>query len=192
MPLWTALQAKVYTYTNRSDLAAETLAALRRAIRTCHQSGKYWRDLDTLILSGLDPSLQVQTYSIAGTAVRQVAYLKKRNTDLYMNPITIEELMDLDGYPRTDVYWGFGVNINIRAAAPETQYEMAYYRWPNTTGIDSVDSWILEYHEDTVVCLAAATVLGLVGEQEIKARMDQLAALGITDLQQDSLEVHGR
>jgi hypothetical protein len=192
MPLWSALQTKVYTYTNRPDLAAETLAALRRALRTAHQSGKYWRDLDQLTLTGSDPSLQVQSYSLSGTAVRAVATIKRWDLDEYFSPVAIDDLVDLDGYARVNVYWGMGTTINVRAQPADSQYRMTYYRWPTTSGAESVDSWILDLHEDTVICMAAATVLGIVGEQEIKSRMDQLAALGLADLQQDSLEVYGR
>ena len=42
-----------------------------------------------------------------------------------------------------------------------------------------------------MVAWAASTVCAMVGEQEIKSRMDQLVAIGLADLVQDNVVAEG-
>lgn len=195
MALWSDLQAKVYTLTDRPDLVNETLAALRLAVRTAHKSGKYWRDLNTYDTAVLSTTTSPQSFAVAGTVsrFRQIATIRdKNNPSVYFTEVRIDDIVDEDGYYRTDVYWAMGTMVYIRASNPSTQYTMEYYQIPVTTDASIVSSWIADEYEDAVVYLAAATVCGMVGEQEIKRTMEQLAALAIKDLQEDNIEITGR
>jgi hypothetical protein len=163
------------------------------ALRTAHKSGKYWRDLSTTNLLNISTATAVQQVALTDAAgFRQVATLKYKDEDRYLNSVAVDDLVDLDGYVRSDVYWGMGAYLNIRAYSPVSAYTLTYYRWPSTTDASTVFSWILDDHEDLIVLLAASTVLGMLGEQEIKSRVDQLAGLAMADLQQDGLEIYGR
>lgn len=193
MALWDDLIAEVYTLTNRSDLSAETALALRNAIRAAHKSGKYWRDLvtTTLTLSETDTVQEVILSDIA-PRFRQAAYLKVPDQDVYYSPVSIDDLIDADGLVRVNVYWGLGTRLKIRGESSLASLELCYYQYPVLTPTSSVDSWICENHRDLVVMWAASTVLGIIGEQEIKARLDALSAIAFSDLQQDNIEIQGR
>lgn len=196
MPTWAELQADVYTWTNRPTMAAETTLALKAAIRTVHKSGKFWRDLTkqntgTLALTALQ--------SVALTALsprfRQMAYVKSATQDLYLDPITIDDQLDHNRMQRQNIYYGMGAEVMIRAANPEESYECAFYTYPDmafvTNGTSSTD-WIYNDFQDLVVLWAASTILATIGEQEVKSRVDQLAAIMFADLQQDNIEFVGR
>ncbi len=193
MATLSSLQSAVYTYTNRPDLAAETLAAVKNAVRTAHKSGKYWKDLYSATVAGLPTDVATQNISnIYFTRLRAVATVRPTDReDLYFTPVAIDDLVDLDGYVRTNVYYGLGSDIKVRAASPVADYTITYYQWPLFTSTE-VTSWIVDEHEDLIALWAASTVLGMIGEQEIKGRMDQLALIAFADLQQDNIEIVGR
>lgn len=192
MATWAELQADVVTWTNRPTLVAETQLALRNAIRTAHRQGKFWRDLTTVPVTLV--ANQVQTLILTDTCprMRQLAYVKDIAHDGYLEEAQILDLLDSDGFPKNDVYWGIGDNLNIRSAYGSTSYEIAYYRQPVTTPPESIEDWLLRDYFDVVVLLAAASVLGSVGEQEIKSRVDALLLVAMADMVSDQLEVTGR
>jgi hypothetical protein len=166
---------------------------VRSAIRTAHKSGKYWKDLAVASLVGISTSDTTQTVALSTlTRPRAVATIRPTDRqDLYLTPVAIDDLVDSDGYVRTGIYYGLGAELKIRAANPVAAYTVTYYQWPLFTSTE-VTSWIVDEHEDLILLWAASTVLGMVGEQEIKSRMDQLALLAFADLQQDNIEVNGR
>jgi hypothetical protein len=196
MPTWAELQSEVYTWTNRPTQIAETTLALKSAIRTVHKSGKFWRDLTkqntgTLTLAALQPV----SLTALSPRFRQMAYVKSTVQDLYLDPVTIDDQLDHNRLQRQNIYYGMGAEIMVRAANPEEAYECAFYTYPDmafvTNGTSSTD-WIYNDFQDLVVLWAASTILATIGEQEIKSRVDQLAAIMFADLIQDNLEVVGR
>ena len=194
MATWDDLKADVFTWTNRSDLVAETELALRQAIRTAHRQGKFWRDLTTTVLSALPVDQPIQAIDIETDLpnFKQICYIKSGYEDKYYSEATAVDLLDNDGYIRTNVYWGIGNTLNIRGEAAEDMLEIAYYRQPLTSPPESIDDWLLASYKDVVVLLAAGTVLGIVGEQEIKQRVDSLLLIEVAGMQQDQVEITGR
>jgi hypothetical protein len=178
-------------------MIAETDAALRTAIRTVHKSGKFWKDLVIVNAGGLSVASQLQTISLSTVhpRIRQLAYVKKVDTEEYLDPVTIEDQLDHNRMQRQNIFYGVGSNLMIRAASPATDYEIAAYTYPDLAfagnGTSSTD-WIYDEYQELVVLWAAGTVLSLIGEQEIKSRVDQLAQVMFVDLVQDNLEVVGR
>ena len=192
MPTWSSLQSEVYTHTNRPDLAAETLAAVKSAVRTAHKSAKYWKDLVTTPLVGIDTSTAIQSIPLSAlTRPRSIATVQVTGQDIFLEPVTIDDLVDADGYVRTNKFWGLGAELKLRAANPVSAYTLCYYQWP-LTDATNVTSWIVDNYPDLISFWAASTVLGIVGESEIRSRMDALAAIEFADLQQDNIEVIGR
>lgn len=192
MPTWSSIQTEVYTLTNRPDLAAETLAAVRSAVRTAHTSAKYWKDLVAAPLVGIATSTPVQSIPLSAlTRPRAIASIQVTGQDIYLDPVTIDDLVDADGFVRTNKYWGLGAELKLRAENPVSAYTVCYYQWPFTDA-SNVTSWIVDDYRDLILFWAASTVLGMVGETEIRGRMDSLAAIAFADLQQDNIEVAGR
>lgn len=195
MSTWTDLVDEVKTITNRSDLDGETNIAVRNAIRTAHKSGKYWRDLVQVnVPLAVDSSNPLQSIDLSAVAprFRQMATLKYRDYDIFLKDVTIDDLLDTDDYPRVNIYYGLGATVKIRAETQQDNYTMTYYQYPVVFPQDNLSSWIVDEHRDLIVLWAASTVLATVGEQEIKGRIDQLAAVCYADLQQDNLEIRGR
>lgn len=197
MALWDDLITEIYSLTARPDLTAETQIALRNSVRAAHKSGKYWRDLTTVTV-GSDATPLVTTNSIQTIDLptycpnfRQLAYLKSGTQDKQYRGIMIDDLIDPDNFYRTDVYYGFGQTIKLRAAYPENSYELAYYQYPVVSPTSSFASWIADQHRDLLTLWAACTVLAIVGETDIKTRLESSAAIEFANLQQDNLGVLG-
>jgi hypothetical protein len=192
MATWDDLKTDVITWTNKPTRVAETELALRQAIRKAHRLGKFWRDL--VILPVTLPADPVQSLSIADDLprFRQIGYVNVKDTDIYFDPAETLDLLDNDKNPRLDVYYAIGEQLYIRPSQAYTQYEIAYYRQPVTTPPESIDDWLLADYRDVVVLLAASTVLGVMGEQEIKRTVDGLLAISAADLVADNIEIKGR
>lgn len=198
MPTWAELQGEVYAWTNRPTMVAETTAALKSAIRTVHKSGKFWRDLVLVTPTGLDTSAALQSLDIPAVVhprMRQVAYVKIPATGEYLDAVTIDDQLDHNRLQKQNVYYGIGNSLVIRAVAPQDSYEIAAYTYPDmafaSSSANSTD-WIYNEFQELVVLWSASTILSMIGEQEIKSRVDQLAQIMFADLIQDNLEVQGR
>lgn len=178
MATWNEMLEEVLAVTVRPDLVTESGIALRKAVRATHASGRFWKDLAVVTASPLAVA-QVQSIdlSIHAPRFRQVAYVSSVATpDFYLNPITIDELLDFDGIARSNSYWGLGNTFQVRAAVPETSYTFAYYRYPTVFPTAAFDSWVAENFSDLLVCKAAGFLCGIVGEQEIQRKMEMAAA----------------
>lgn len=193
MATWAELLTEIYSLTNRPDRVAETNLALRQAVRLAHKSGKFWRDLVSTTVTL--PVAQVQEIDIASWApnFRGVATLGSATNELAVfNPVTIDDLLDSDNYARTNVYWGIGTKINIRAANPEELYTLRYYKYPIVFPTASFNSWIADQHADLLILWAAASVLGSLGENDIRDRLNALALVELRELQNSNIEIVGR
>lgn len=189
---YTSIFAGVLNWTNKPHLVAETNLAIRNAIRFAHKSGKFWRDLVTVPITGIAIAEVQQIDLSAYSDFRQLATLQSPLSIPPMRAVDVLDLYDLDGYLKTDVCWGLGNTLNVRAATPSDSYTLTYFRQPVVAPIEDVATWICTNHEDLIILWAAATVLALVGEQEIKTRVEGLARLALQDLQSDELELVGR
>lgn len=192
MALWDDLIAEAVILTKRPDLVNYGNLALRQAVRMAHKSGKYWRDLKKDTITVASAQIQEVDLTASTTRFRQVAYLKSGSRDFWYDPVTVDDLIDSDRYARQNIYYGFGDKLMIRAAGPEETYELAYYQYPIVTPTSSFNSWIAQEHSDLLILWTAMTILGTVGESEIKNTLQPLALLALADLQSDNLEIVGR
>lgn len=193
MSLYTDIRDDVFVWTNRPYLAADTDIAILQALRAAHRAALFWRDIVEVDL----PAQAVQTVQqidIAANTTRfkQVAYIKPTGVDKHYKPVDITDLMDDYQAYKLDVFYGMGQYLMIRAAVPVADLTLAYYQAPLVTPIENIDSWIAEYHQDLIVLWAASTILGFVGEQEIKGRVDGMAGLARTNLIAEALQIQGR
>lgn len=194
MALYDEILADVLGWTNKPAMVNETDMAIRQAVRTAHKSAKFWRDLVVQPVAGLSVTDQIQQVDLVSSCprFRQLAYVKPTGEDRTYKAVEVLDLFDPDGYARTDVCYGIGNMLMIRPAAAVTDIEICYYAYPVVSPLSALSSWIAENHTDLIVLWAAATVLSLVGEQEIKTRVEGLAKLAYDDLIQDGLELQGR
>lgn len=191
---WADAVAEVATWTTRPGLVAETNLAIRQAIRKLHRSARFWRDIQivnivpTPVVVGTG-NLQLDLTDLQN--YRQAIYLRYPTQDTFLSAVDIADLLDQDNFLRDDVYWGMGNNLQIRTQNPQDSYVLAYLTQPTVVGNDS-DSWIFQNYQDAVVLTAAAAILKLIGEDEIRVKCEQLAAEEMRNLIQDNLEVEAR
>ena len=191
MTTYTDIRDGVFSFTNRSDLTAETDAAIRQAVRTAHSAGSFWRDLVVVPLTGQDTTEVTQTIDLSSAApnFRQLCYVGPTGSALRYEPLDIKNLLDEYQQFKLDVCYGVGTNLVIRPAAAVEDIDLVYWRSPTVSPIASLDSWIAVNFPDLIICWAAATVLALINEQEIKTRVEALAKLEYSGLIADSLQL---
>lgn len=189
MSIYTDILADVVAFTNRPELTAETDVAIRQAIRTAHSAGSFWRDLVSLPITGLATDEAIQTIDLSSVAPRfkQLAYVGPTDSNLYYAPVDIKDQWDEYKQFKTDVCYGLGTNLILRPAAAAEDVTLVYWSFPVTSPIADTDSWIAEKFPDLISCWAAATILQMIGENEIKTRVEALAKLAYNDLIKDNL-----
>lgn len=183
--------AQVVGFTNKPKLVSETNIAIQQAVRKCHKAGKFWRDLVSVPVTADVAELQTVDLSM-WPDFRQIAVLQSPLQDKPLDPIGILDQNDYDGFFKKDVCFAIGTQLNIRAATPSGTYTMVYWKLPIIGDITTLSTWIYANHMDAIVCDAAATVLAMIGEQEVKTRVERLAAIAMQDLVSDNLEIIGR
>lgn len=193
MSLYTDIVAGVNAWTNRPLMTAEIDIGIRQALRAAHRAGKFPRDLVEVVATGLSTTTVPQVVDLAVVAplCRQIAQVKPTGVNLAYKEVLIGDLFDLDGFYRTDVFYGLGTQLLIRPGAAYSSATITYYKHPVVSPIASIDSWIGTDHQDLIVCWAAASVLAAMGEQEIKARVEALAGILLQQLVADSLQLAG-
>ena len=192
MATWAEMLESVQTWTNRPDLAMEMEMALRQAIRTAHRFAKFSKDIATVQVATVQEPIQQIDMETVLPRFKQISYIKSGTLDKYYSEAVAQELLDYEGYALQNVYWNIGTTLNIRSDSPEESYEIAYYLQPITAPPDAIQDWLLRDYSDVVVLLAVGTILGMIGEQEIKSRADAMLALEVSGLIADNTEITGR
>jgi len=189
---YTDIRDSVFAYTNRTDLVAETDAAIRQAVRTAHKAGSFWRDLVSLDLTGQDTSEPLQIIDLATAApdFKQLAHIGPTSGVGFYDPVDIKDLLEpgFNTY-KTDVCYGIGTNLIIRPATAVENLTMVYWKFPVVSPIADLNSWIAVMFPDLIICWAAATVLTLIDEQAVKTRVEALAKMEYQSLIADNLQI---
>lgn len=192
MTVYTDIRDGVFEFTNRTDLTAETDAAIRQAVRTAHKAGSFWRDLVSLALTNQDTTQSLQTIdlSVSAPTFKQLAHIGPTDSEVRYTPVDIKDLLDPEYKTfRTDVCYGMGHNLIIRPAACSANITMVYWSFPTVSPIASLDSWIATKFPDLITCWAAATIFALINEQEVKTRVEALAKIEYQSLIADNLQI---
>jgi len=195
MSLYTEIQADVFYWTKRKLMVNETDMAIRQAIRKAHRAGSFPRDMTTVTLTGQSTSTAIQSIDMAANlpSLRQLYHVAPTGIpNVKYEDADIRDLVDQDGYPKTNVFWTVGTTLFIRAASPSDSIDVTYYKLVNVDNLAALDDWIATQHKDLIVLWAAATILTMVGEQEVKTRVEDLTKLAYADLIGDSVEAIGR
>lgn len=192
MSVYSDIIEGIVSWTNRPELVADMNFNIRQAIRSGHRAAKFARDIVVADFTGLDTD-QIQYISINDTKLagfQQVATLGPTGSDLQYTGVDISDLLDVDGYPRDNIFYLVGSQINIRAATPVAELTVRYLKQPVLpTDLEDLDDWIAVNHADYVILWAAATILGVSGEQEIKQRCEGYAKLARDELIAANLEL---
>jgi hypothetical protein len=182
--IYTDLQTAVFAWTNRADLVTETDVAIRSAVRSAHKAGTFTRDLVSVPLTNVDISTQISAVDLVANApnFRRLISVGPTGLDTRYDEVFAYNILDPEGFARLNVYWLLGQTLNIRASSPSATITLIYLRNWTTVPIASLDSWIAVDYIDLVAAAAAAQVLSGIGEQEIRQKVEKIAAEQLAQL----------
>lgn len=189
MSQYSDLIAEITSYTSRPDLVSEMDTAIRRAIRAAHLAGKWVYDQVTVDVPVTREQIQVIDLRASPFERFRIArVVKPTELDFEYELIDNLDLFDADRIPRSDVAYVIGNNLHVRAGYPVTSVSVTYVQLPLIPlNLTELDDWILSTYPDAIILHSAATVLAMIGEQEIKQRVEQLRADAWAELQRDAL-----
>lgn len=166
----TELQQEVYSITNRPDLVAETLTAVRQSTLALHQADFYWKDIyETGISFSASAYNQELEFRTILPRFRALKYLRKSDSTgaagAFFDVVQPESVLDNYGMDRTNVCYAAGASIEIKSS---TQFQYALlgcYLHPDITVL-GFDSWIANDHPYAIVYEAAEKVFKMIGKTE--------------------------
>ena len=179
----TELQAEVYTLTNRPDLVAETLTAVRSATLSLHQSDYYYKDLiETGVVFTAPAFKQQLDYRVLIPNWRALKYIRKTDVSgddegVFLKVISVPELVEDEyGINQKDVCYVAGQVVQILSSTSFQYAIVGCYVNPNIT-VAGYNSWIAIDHPYAIVFDAAAKVFKMIGDTEQFAAYTGIAAL---------------
>jgi hypothetical protein len=175
------LQQEVYTISNRSDLVAQTLTAIRSATLKCHQLDYFPKDVFETGVDFLAEEYYHQLeYNLLLPRWRALKYLKKTDVN-GSDSLPFFQIIDIPiqardpyGVSYSDVCYLAGDVINIKSSTQFRYAILGCYRHPDVTPA-SYSSWIAEEHPYAIVYEAASTLFKLTGDTEQFAAYTRLA-----------------
>jgi hypothetical protein len=180
MSLFSDTVDKVYTFTNRSDLVAETALAVRQATLSAHRSDFYPRDLTEIQLTLTPDSifqLDIPTYF---PSWRNFAYIRPYDTTsqtpapFLLSFLAPDAIFDEYLVEKVNVAYVAGTNLNIKLQGDYGGFLVGYYKNPVLSPDSSYDSWIASDHDAIIVLDAAIKIFGMIGYEEAAARLRRL------------------
>jgi hypothetical protein len=175
MATFAELVADVKTLTNRPDLVAETILAVKAATLKAHSSDFYVKDIFETAISW-DPVAYVQslTYKQIVPLWRSFKYLRKFTPSTATGdavPGTFFTLIDptnsIDAYKvdKDNVCYIAGADLDIRSNTQDQYMLLGCYVWPNITEAN-YSSWIAEDLPYAIVYEAASKIFKQIGWDE--------------------------
>ncbi len=185
----TELQEAVYTITNRSDLTAETLQAVKAATLKMHQTDYYSKDIYE---TGIEFSEAGYTQSLDYISLisnfRAFKYLRRveSSTDdigQFIDILSVEETLDSYGVNRTDIAYVAGRVLEIRSAVSFQKALLGCYVLPIVT-TENYSSWIAELQPYAIVYEACRLIFKMIGQDEQSNTFASLVVEEVTQLKQ--------
>lgn len=175
------LVAEVYLLTNRPDLVAETVSAVKAATLKAHQSDFYSKDIyETGVEFTTAGYKQSLDYITLISNFRSLKYMRRvtDETDDVGKFITIllpEETIDSYGVNKTDIAYVAGRVIEIRSSVSFSKMLLGCYVLPIVrTG--AYLSWVAEQHPFAIIREAARVIFKTIGFDEQAATYERLVA----------------
>jgi hypothetical protein len=192
----TELQQEVYTITNRPDLVAETLTAVRSATLKCHQNDFYWKDIfETGVVFDTAEFLQALDYRTLIPLWRSLKYIRKTDVNgggdgKLLDIIPPENAIDSYLLNRNDVCYGAGSVIQIRSSTALQYIILGCYLNPNITVL-GYSSWIALDHPYAIIFMAAAQVFKGIGQTEEFSAWTALSQDQLADISKSNILANG-
>lgn len=167
------LVSEVKTLTNRPDLVAETILAVKSATLQLHRRDFFAKDLvEVALIYPTSDYLQSIDYRNIFPKYRALKYLRKFDPtnatfpDYGMGPffklITPEQVLDSYFQTQTDVCYLAGGNINLRSSTAIQYSAIGIYVNPTVETPETYSSWVADEAPYAVVYTATANLMGAV------------------------------
>jgi hypothetical protein len=191
------LIAEVYTITNRPDLVAQTLTAVRSATLKLHQLDYYYKDLfETGVTFSSAAYLQQLDYRTVVPRWRSLKYIRKTDVTgaqdgAFLEVLAIPEQVE-DAYKlnRTNVCYVAGAVVQIRSSTELQYILLGCYRNPDIT-VATYDSWIALDHPYAIIFEAASLVFKMIGDTDQFAAYTGLAQAQMLELNLSNIQSVG-
>lgn len=166
----TELQQEVYTITNRPDLVAETLLAVRQSTLALHQGDYYWKDLkETGISFASSAFFQELAFRPIIPRFRALKFFRKAQADgsvgAFFTLVQPESILDEYSRERSDVCYAAGDSIEIKSSTAFQYGVLGYYENPDIS-LTGYSSWIALDHPFAIITMAAERVFKMIGKSE--------------------------
>lgn len=164
----TELVDEVYNLTNRPDLSAQTISAVKAATLKLHNTDYYSKDIyETGIeFSKANYIQSVDIYSLIHN-FRAIKYIRVAenaadDSGRFIEIITPEEVVDSYNRNRTNVAYMAGRSLEIRSATELKYAYLGCYVRP-IISTDNYSSWIAQLHPYAIIYEAARAIFMLIG-----------------------------
>lgn len=189
------LVAEVQLWTKRPDLEPAARSALRRNLLKYHRRHYFFKDLiDGGTIVNPTPGLPTAVIPILSntTRFRRMASVRLTGYGTPLVPVTADDIVDNDGYARTNVYLIAGTNLNVKAYSGFPSVDITYYQDPDVDPNTGFNDWMCVDYPDLLIAGSAATVLAFDNEGEIYKAAKQEEAEQWSVLVENNLEPEAR
>lgn len=167
---------EVYVLTNRRDLVALTLSAIKAATLKAHGTDFYSKDIFEVAVT-FDTAEFKHSLDYTGliSTFRAIKYLRivDKLTDeegKFVAILTPEELIDSYNVPKKDVAYVAGRFLEIRSSTEFNAALFGCYTFPIVT-VEGYSSWVAQFFPWAIIYEAATVVFGRIGNKEEAAAM---------------------
>lgn len=187
------LRTEVYALTNRPDLVAVTLSAIRAATLKLHQMDYFYKDIfETGISFTTAEYVQSLEYRTLLPRWRALKYLRKTDSTgteqgAFFDVIVPENVLDSYKLNKEDVVYSAGALLQIRSSTQLQYAILGCYLNPDITEL-GYSSWIALDHPYAIIFEAAATVFKTVGDTEQFAAYTGLAAIQAKEVELSNVQ----
>lgn len=174
----------VVDLTKRPDMAATSIVmAIKAATLKAHQSSFFFKDLVEVAVA-FDVARYIQTFDPKQVVptYRHHKYMRIWEGDVtgypgdFISYVNAENVLDLYGYQKANVYYLAGSFIQIRTLVPLITILFGCYRQPVVTPEVSYNSWIATEYPMAIVYEAARSIFASTGYREQATEMRALVA----------------
>lgn len=178
------LCADVYVLTNRPDLVAETLLAVKQATLKAHHSDYYPKDLFETSISFTTPAfIQSIPYRTLVPKWRSLKFLRKYQDGLagqFISILTPEQTLDRYAVNKENICYLAGEMLEVRSNTEDSYMLLSCYVHPDITDA-GFNSWIAVEHPFAIVYEAAAQIFKMIGwdEQSSMAKQNMIEQMAL-------------
>lgn len=198
-----SIVADVYTITNRSDLVAETILAVKSATLQLHRSDFFYKDLfETALQYSSANYLQTIEYRTLFPQYRSLKYLRKfdpTSTDQvtkgvgpFFDIIVPEQVLDSYGSARSDVCYVAGQVIQVKSSTSDTYALIGVYLNPVIATPETYNSWIADEAHYAIVWAAVSIMYGgILNNTSKKNAADSMVAIEFNETKNSNIVAKG-